>query len=208
MVREFGIGHLARIGTNQLSGQSNPERNLGGRLLPSFEAPVTWFDKRGSNRTCRLSFVKTTSGSIWLTLPQGASHFFLHAQIPLFHLVSSRLACDRQRIDSRESCPPTATGCDRTVVRSLSRPGTSRRHQSGEVPKAHSTAVTYRCYLRKWIRPRWESYFLQDIHSVALEDWLHALTVSNGAKVKIRNIMSAVFRHAIRYGFPSQRGAA
>ena len=40
MVREFGTGRLARIGTNQLSGQSNPECNLGERLLPNFEAPV------------------------------------------------------------------------------------------------------------------------------------------------------------------------
>ncbi len=69
-----------------------------------------------------------------------------------------------------------------------------------KVTKAHSTAVTYRRYLRKWIKPRWESYLLHDIHSVAAQDWLYQLNVSNGTKAKIRNIMSAVFRHAIRYG--------
>lgn len=69
------------------------------------------------------------------------------------------------------------------------------------VPKAHSTSVTYRRYLQKWIKPRWEAYLLQDIHSVAVEDWLYALKAANGTKAKIRNIMSAVFRHAIRYGF-------
>lgn len=69
------------------------------------------------------------------------------------------------------------------------------------VPKAHSTAVTYRRYLRKWIKPRWELYLLQDIRPVAVEDWLYGLKLSNGTKAKIRNIMSAVFRHGIRYGF-------
>ena len=70
-----------------------------------------------------------------------------------------------------------------------------------KVPKAYSTTVTYRRYLRKWIRPRWEPYLLRDIQSIAVEDWLHGLTAANGTKAKIRNIMSAVFRHAIRYGF-------
>jgi hypothetical protein len=69
------------------------------------------------------------------------------------------------------------------------------------VPKAHSTAVTYRRYMRKWIKPRWDSYLLQDIRPVAVEDWLYTLKLSNGTKAKIRNIMSAVSRHAIRYGF-------
>ena len=70
-----------------------------------------------------------------------------------------------------------------------------------KVPKAYSTTVTYRRYLRKWIKPRWESYLLRDIQSIAVEDWLHGLTAANGTKAKIRNIMSAVFRHGIRYGF-------
>jgi integrase len=70
-----------------------------------------------------------------------------------------------------------------------------------KVPKAFSTAVTYRRYLRKWILPRWSSYELQKFTSVAVEDWLHQLALANGTRAKIRNIMSAVFRHAIRYGF-------
>lgn len=72
---------------------------------------------------------------------------------------------------------------------------------TAKVPKAHSTAVTYRRYLKKRILPRWGSYMLQNIHPVAVEDWLYELKQSNGTKAKIRNIMSAVFRHAIRYEF-------
>ena len=70
-----------------------------------------------------------------------------------------------------------------------------------KVPKAHSTMVTYRRYLQKWIMPRWDSYRLQDVRPVVVEDWLHALKAANGTKAKVRNIMSAIFRHAIRYGF-------
>ena len=69
-----------------------------------------------------------------------------------------------------------------------------------KVPKAHSTAVTYRRYLNKWIVPRWTGYALRDIQPIAVENWLFGLNAANGTKAKIRNIMSAVFRHAIRYG--------
>ncbi len=68
------------------------------------------------------------------------------------------------------------------------------------MPKAHSTAVTYRRYLNKWIVPRWTGYALRDIQPIAVENWLFGLKAANGTKAKIRNIMSAVFRHAIRYG--------
>jgi integrase len=36
---------------------------------------------------------------------------------------------------------------------------------------------------------------------LAIENWLFALQKANGTKAKIRNIMSALFRHAIRQGF-------
>jgi integrase len=70
-----------------------------------------------------------------------------------------------------------------------------------KVPKAHSTTVTYQRYLRKWILPRWKNYPIRDIQSIAVEDWLFGLSAANGTKTKIRNIMSAAFRHAIRHGF-------
>ncbi len=67
------------------------------------------------------------------------------------------------------------------------------------VPKAYSTIVTYRRYLKKWILPRWHDYRLQDIYPVAVEAWPRQMDKSNGTKLKIRNIMSAVFRHGLRY---------
>jgi len=36
---------------------------------------------------------------------------------------------------------------------------------------------------------------------LAIENWLFGLQKANGTKAKIRNIMSALFRHAISQGF-------
>jgi len=40
---------------------------------------------------------------------------------------------------------------------------------------------------------------LQDIKTVAVEDWLKAIPLAKGSRAKIRNIMSALFNHARRY---------
>jgi len=77
-----------------------------------------------------------------------------------------------------------------------------------QVPKAHSTAVAYRRYLRKWILPRWGRYEINSFAPIAVEEWLSELDLANGTKAKIRNIMSAVFNHAMRHGFlPRQEGS-
>jgi integrase len=64
--------------------------------------------------------------------------------------------------------------------------------------KTFATCETYKGYFRKWILPRWGSYRLKDVKSVAVEEWLRSLDLSNGSKAKIRNIMHAVFNHAVR----------
>ena len=70
-----------------------------------------------------------------------------------------------------------------------------------KVPKAHSTVLTYKRYLKKWILPKWGSYPVREMEPLAIENWLFGLKKANGTKAKIRNIMSALFRHAIRQGF-------
>jgi integrase len=69
-----------------------------------------------------------------------------------------------------------------------------------ELPsKAHSTATIYKLNLNNWILPRWKDYRLRDVKAVAVEDWLASLTLAPATKAKLRNIMHAVFEHAIRY---------
>jgi len=65
--------------------------------------------------------------------------------------------------------------------------------------KTFATCETYKGYFRKWILPRWGNYRLKDVKSVAVEEWLRSLDLANSSKAKIRNIMHAVFNHALRW---------
>jgi integrase len=66
--------------------------------------------------------------------------------------------------------------------------------------------VTYEGYLQKWILPRWGACRLTDIKATAVESWLKALCfpktnvpLARGSKAKIRNIMSTLYSHAIKW---------
>jgi len=75
--------------------------------------------------------------------------------------------------------------------------------------KACSTKKRNESYLGKWIVPRCGEFRLGDIKTVAVEEWLSELVndygknkerpLADGSKAKIRNIMSAVFRHGMRH---------
>ena len=72
--------------------------------------------------------------------------------------------------------------------------------------KSYATQVTYEGYLGKWILPRWRSYRLLDVKAVDVEKWLKTLCchktgtpLARGSKAKIRNIMSVLYSHAIRW---------
>ena len=65
--------------------------------------------------------------------------------------------------------------------------------------KSYATQDTYEGYLNKWILPRWKSYRLPDIKAVQVEQWLKSLPLAPGSKAKIRNIMSALYSHALRW---------
>jgi site-specific recombinase XerD len=65
--------------------------------------------------------------------------------------------------------------------------------------KAHSTRDVYGSYINTWILPEWGTHSLSDVRTVDVEAWLRGLPLANASKAKIRNIMSAVFTHAVRY---------
>ena len=70
--------------------------------------------------------------------------------------------------------------------------------------KSYSTKMAYKSYLTNWIVPRWGAYMLPRMENgiaVHVEEWLSTITRSRGTKAKIRNIMSAVCSHAVRYGW-------
>jgi integrase len=68
-----------------------------------------------------------------------------------------------------------------------------------ETRKSYATQETYEGYLRKWILPRWRSYLLCEVKAVEVEAWLKTLPLARGSRAKIRNVMSALYSHAIRW---------
>lgn len=65
----------------------------------------------------------------------------------------------------------------------------------------YSTRSGYTHYLTNWILPRWEQTQIDKLKGVEVEKWLGELTLADGTKAKLRNILSALYSHAIRYGW-------
>src|SRR4030095_2064936 len=76
--------------------------------------------------------------------------------------------------------------------------------------RARATRIVYREYLTRWIKPRWGSINIRDVRTVAVERWLRQLqrqdgeALANSTKAKLRNLMSVLFNHAIRYEWLEQ----
>jgi integrase len=92
----------------------------------------------------------------------------------------------------------------------------------GEDGRAWSTRHRYECYLKSWIEPRWGKEELAAIKTPIVEEWLEQLIplerkhhklksgqaakrdskpLAPATKAKIRNLMSVLFNHAIRWEF-------
>jgi integrase len=65
--------------------------------------------------------------------------------------------------------------------------------------RSYSTKAAYECYLTNWISPKWGKHRIGEIKAVAVKSWLEAIPRAKGTKAKIRNIMSAIFNHAVRH---------
>jgi integrase len=74
-----------------------------------------------------------------------------------------------------------------------------QKEMSEDSGKSFSTRTAYDVYLRNWIVPAWGEHSLSNVRTVAVEDWLRTLPLANGSRAKIRNLMSTVFNHAMRY---------
>ena len=74
-----------------------------------------------------------------------------------------------------------------------------------EEQKTYATQYAYEVYIQRWILPRWNQYRVGEIKAVQVESWLRNLCsqdgapLANGTRAKIRNIMSAIYSHAIRW---------
>jgi integrase len=80
----------------------------------------------------------------------------------------------------------------------------------GDAGKAYSTRQKKTLVLNRWVLPHWGKLDLRAIKTVAVEQWLRTLIttrfggpklLAGGTKEKIRDAMSSVFNHAIRWEF-------
>lgn len=71
--------------------------------------------------------------------------------------------------------------------------------------KTKKTKKVYESFLKNHIIPKWGGYQLRDIFSVEVEEWLDRVDLASSTKAKIRNQMSAIFRHGIRWGWIGQQ---
>jgi len=84
-------------------------------------------------------------------------------------------------------------------------------YRSKELPtenherKTRKTKKNYEGNLKNHILPRWGKYQLRDVCSVDVEEWLGLIDLAPSSKAKLRNIMSTVFRHGIRWGWLGQQ---
>ena len=74
-----------------------------------------------------------------------------------------------------------------------------RKHELTGDKKAFATIASTSIYLTNHVAPKWGEKWLSDVRTVEVEEWLHGLPYAPATKSKIRNIMSAVFNHAIRH---------
>jgi integrase len=76
--------------------------------------------------------------------------------------------------------------------------------------KAFSTQENYKEIIKTHIVPRWGKHSLGAFKPIEVENWLRKLKRKDGgpaspaSKSKIRNVMSAMYSHAIRYGWAKE----
>jgi integrase len=84
-----------------------------------------------------------------------------------------------------------------------------RHYESTELAEdsdtvAYSTKEVYKANLKNWIEPKWGRLLLgelEELPGVHFEQWLKTLKLATGTKAKVRNILSALCSHALRYGW-------
>ena len=86
-----------------------------------------------------------------------------------------------------------------TAVSELAAHYRERELEPDTIWKTHSTKVTYEGYLNKWILPRWGKYPLVRVNAGEVELWLRSLPLARSSCAKIRNLMSVLFNHGMRY---------
>ncbi len=102
------------------------------------------------------------------------------------------------RIDANQQTPQTEAGPS-TIATLVAHYRLKELAGNRNGRKAFSRRSAYECNLENWVLPRWGDHQLDQVKPVAVEEWLDSIKRAKGTRAKIRNLMSALFTHAMRY---------
>jgi len=83
-----------------------------------------------------------------------------------------------------------------------------------------STRNAYKRYIKNWIEPDWHGHLAGGMKTMQIQEWLDKIQRPDGTKLKIKNVMSTIFSHGVRWelvernpvcgqgGSPGHRGAS
>jgi len=83
-----------------------------------------------------------------------------------------------------------------------------------------STRNAYKRYIKNWIETDWHGHLAGGMKTMQIQEWLDKIQRPDGTKLKIKNVMSTIFSHGVRWelvernpvcgqgGSPGHRGAS
>src|SRR5271165_2727958 len=108
-------------------------------------------------------------------------------RLPTRHDAEGAILSLRRNINSEQRAPETVS----ELIAHY------RKHELVPERKAFATIESTGHYLKRHIETKFGSKRLLEIRTVDVEKWLHSLNYAPGTRSKIRNIMSALFNHAM-----------
>jgi integrase len=117
-------------------------------------------------------------------------------------------AVTRLRVNINTDGPTELTSI--TMAKAVEHYSVHELADCGAEGKAYSTRSRKTQLLNRWVLPRWGKMELRAIKTVAVEQWLKTLVtakfgkpkpLAGGTREKIRDAMSSIFNHAIRWEF-------
>lgn len=102
------------------------------------------------------------------------------------------------RIDANAQTPQAESG-PATIAELVAHYRLKELNENSHSHKSFPTRAAYRSYLDNWVLPRWGELKLEQVKPVTVEEWLDGIKRAKATRAKIRNLMSALFSHAMRY---------
>lgn len=69
-----------------------------------------------------------------------------------------------------------------------------------ELPRlAKSARKANRSYIKNWIESDWHGHRANSIKTMQVQEWLDKIKRPDGTKVKIKNVLSTIFSHGVRW---------